>query len=427
MPGWERDRECRGSDRNCGNADPLDQLTLLKVMHRLTEITGEEHYAGFALLLYERARRSQSEGLRNRYHQAALDTAEVYMSITPEVQWSVWGVNTAHAIELMMVAYELTGNAAYLHRAGHFGRLAVDQFLDEASPLPKITSHDDFYEIESVTAPSTDVWMLTVLELNGRLVELDDPPKHPARIETGIDLTTLGNTTVTGAPADAWQAQMKRALSEHRGAVWDCTTLGKPSASVALAYGKGGEKTLFLSRRTEGFASSKGLPVDSLGLIASDFINKIPSLEEAESFNGFYRRRLSGKHREPSTATYGGFKDVLDQAGLLLVNHGRQAAKVTVAATLHDSWDDKDTKDYRGTLQPGFNQVTSILCGHSHSHDGNEDRIQYQASLTHAHTSFCISWHCDHCLIDFRCRGRPSQVGPVGCGGLDAVLEIFTG
>ena len=45
MPGWERDRECRPSDRNYGNADPLDQLTLLKLMHRLTEITGDVHYA----------------------------------------------------------------------------------------------------------------------------------------------------------------------------------------------------------------------------------------------------------------------------------------------------------------------------------------------------------------------------------------------
>ena len=45
MPGWERDRECRASDRNYGNADPLDQLTLLKLMHRLTEITGDVHYA----------------------------------------------------------------------------------------------------------------------------------------------------------------------------------------------------------------------------------------------------------------------------------------------------------------------------------------------------------------------------------------------
>jgi hypothetical protein len=30
MPGWERDRERRGHDRNYGQADPLDQLTLLR-------------------------------------------------------------------------------------------------------------------------------------------------------------------------------------------------------------------------------------------------------------------------------------------------------------------------------------------------------------------------------------------------------------
>jgi hypothetical protein len=69
--------------------------------------------------------------------------------------------------------------------------------------------------------------------------------------------------------------------------------------------------------------------------------------------SGPYRRRFSGKHREPSTAKYGGFKHVLDRTGLLMVNHGRQAAKVTVTATLHDSWDDKDTKDYTVSLPPG--------------------------------------------------------------------------
>ena len=41
MPGWERDRELRGGDRNYGQADPLDQLTLLRLMHRLTEVTGD--------------------------------------------------------------------------------------------------------------------------------------------------------------------------------------------------------------------------------------------------------------------------------------------------------------------------------------------------------------------------------------------------
>ena len=72
------------------------------------------------------------------------------------------------AIRLMLAAHELTGNVAYLHRADHFGRLAMDLFLDDASPLPKLTSHDDFYEIESVTDPSTDDWMLAALELEQR-------------------------------------------------------------------------------------------------------------------------------------------------------------------------------------------------------------------------------------------------------------------
>ncbi len=159
--------------------------------------------------------------------------------------------------------------------------------------------------------------------------------------------------TVAGTPADSWQAQMEKALAEHRGGVWDCTGLNKRSAGGELAYGKDCEKTLFLSRREEGFASSKGLPADSLELIVSDFINKVPPLEEAKPFNGPYRRRFSGKHREPSTARYGGFKDVLDQAGLLLVNHGKQAAEVTVTITLHDSWDDRETVDYTCTLDPG--------------------------------------------------------------------------
>jgi len=45
MAGFERDRECRGSDRNYGNADPLDQLVLLQLLHQLSKATGEPRYA----------------------------------------------------------------------------------------------------------------------------------------------------------------------------------------------------------------------------------------------------------------------------------------------------------------------------------------------------------------------------------------------
>jgi hypothetical protein len=315
-------------------------------------------YAGFAVMLHERMKRNDSPELQKRYRRAVLDIAEIYMSINPEIQWAVWGVNVGNAMQLMLSAHDLTGNAAYLHRADHFGRLAVDLFLDEASPLPKFTSQDDYYEIESVTDPSGDVWMLAVLALHERLAKLAEPSRKPLMVRQ------------TGA--------------------WDCTAMSKPSASVLLPYGKDGEKSLFLSRREKGFVpatgrergpvdttgptvrpvvptgrsksgmKTMGLPVDGLELIVSDFINKIPTLDEAKPFNGPYRRRFSGKHRERSTASYGGFKDVLDKAELQLVNHGTQAAEVTVTVTLHDSWDDRETKDYTVTLKAGAR--TPVSC-----------------------------------------------------------------
>jgi len=310
-------------------------------------------YAGFAVLLHERMKRNNSPDLQKRYRRAVLDTAEIYMSVNPEVQWSVWGVNMSNAIRLMMAAHDLTGNQAYLQRADHFGRLAVDLFLDEASPLPKITSHDDSYEIESVTHPSTDAWMLAALELHERLETVDEAERQMVRFATGSNPKVLSEAAVIGADAEDWQAAMTKAFKEKRGGVWDCTKLSKPAASVTLTYGEDGGRMLFLSRRENGFTPNDGLPIDGLEIIASDHINKIPTLAEAKPFNGAYRRHFSGKHREPSTATYGGFKDVLDSACLLLANHGAKAAKVTVTVTLHDSWDDRETVDYAYTLEPG--------------------------------------------------------------------------
>ena len=279
-------------------------------------------YAGFALMMYERMKWNDSSELHKRFRQAVLDSAEVYMSINPEVQWSVWGDNTANAIRLMLAAHELTGNTAYLHRADHFSRLAVDMFLDDTSPLPKLTSQDDFYEVESVTAPSSDVWMFAALEVDECITKVDDALRLTARIAT-------------------------------HGGVWDCTKLNEPVASVSLSYGKDGKRTLFLSRVEKGFLADGGLIIDNLDLIVSDHVNSIPTLKQVKPFNGAYRRKFSGKHREPSTAEYGGFKDVLDRADLTLVNHGKERATVRVTATYHDSWDDRETKVHTRIIAPG--------------------------------------------------------------------------
>ena len=281
-------------------------------------------YAGFAVMLHERMKRNDDPALQKRYRVAVLDTAELYMSINPEVQWAVWGENVANAIRLLLVAHELTGNAAYLHRADHFAKLAVKLFLDDTSPLPKLTSQDNYYEIESVTTPSSDVWMLAALRLHQRLAELDEAERQPVQIKT-ID------------------------------GVWDCTQLAKPTASVSLRYGDNHERSLFLSQPEKSFEPTKGegLSIDGLALIASDHVNALPTLDDVKPFNGAYRRKFSGKHREKSTASYGGSKDVLDRAELKLVNRGKVPAKIAVTVTLHDSWDDRETKVYQHTLAPG--------------------------------------------------------------------------
>lgn len=281
-------------------------------------------YAGFAVMLHERMKRNDNPALQKRYRVAVLDTAELYMSINPEVQWAVWGENMANAIYLMLAAHELTDNTAYLHRADHFAQLAVKLFLDDTSPLPKLTSQDNYYEIESVTTPSTDVWMLAAMELQQRLSKLRGANPQPIEIKAA-------------------------------NGVWDCTQLAKPASSVLLSYGEDETKSLFLSRRETLFQPSndKGLPIDGLDLILSDHVNRLPTFEEVKPFNGPYRGGFTGKHREPSTATYGGFKDVLVYVELLLHNRSDQPVTVTINATQHDSWDDREAETIEVRLGPG--------------------------------------------------------------------------
>jgi len=46
----------------------------------------------------------------------------------------------------MLAAYEFTGQQKYIERADDFGRQAVEIFVDEDSPLRKISSEVDHYE-----------------------------------------------------------------------------------------------------------------------------------------------------------------------------------------------------------------------------------------------------------------------------------------
>ncbi|MCP4642970.1 MAG: hypothetical protein GY851_21165 [bacterium] len=68
------------------------------------------------------------------------------------------------AIFLLLTCHELTGEQAFLDRADHFARTAIDLFIDDTSPLPRASTANAQYE--SVTR--ADTLMMAVLKLWAR-------------------------------------------------------------------------------------------------------------------------------------------------------------------------------------------------------------------------------------------------------------------
>ena len=80
------------------------------------------------------------------YYDLVMTAADLYLDEDPDTTLALHPSALASAIQLMLKAYELDGDAKYLDRAAYFGDWAADLFFDETSDLPKVTSQHDFYE-----------------------------------------------------------------------------------------------------------------------------------------------------------------------------------------------------------------------------------------------------------------------------------------
>lgn len=301
-----------------------------------------KHFARHALPMYGRSQRTDNEQFRARYRQAVLDTAELYMSLNPEIGWPVWGCTMSDVLNVLFAAQDITGNPAYLHRAEQFARLSVELFLDDTSPLPKVTSMNHWYECLRVTGRSPNAWMNDLMELQRRLTTVEGP---------GLVEVAGAKGTLDAGADGAWRQKWEKAVEANQAAVWDCTTLKEPAANVAVVYDTEDGRVLDLSRRTEAFRpdGDNGIPAADLELIASDVVNRIPTWEEAGPFISDAWRRNFG----PSDSRYGGFKDVMRQAGLVIANRGDKATTVQVKAILHDTFYDKGELSAKKTIPPG--------------------------------------------------------------------------
>ncbi len=98
----------------------------------------------------------------SEYRALALEAAERYLSSAPDKSTALHPGALSAAIDLMLEAHRLTNESRYLERAGFFGQEAYCLFMDESSPLPKVTSLHNHYE----TITGGDDLMLAFLNLH---------------------------------------------------------------------------------------------------------------------------------------------------------------------------------------------------------------------------------------------------------------------
>lgn len=104
---------------------------------------GVQNTADIALLM---ARRFEQTG-DTRFRQLALAAADVYLGALPPRDGSVLQPRLhAALIELMIKAWQFTEQPKYLDHGVAIGHDAEEIYLPDDSPLPKVTSHHDWYE-----------------------------------------------------------------------------------------------------------------------------------------------------------------------------------------------------------------------------------------------------------------------------------------
>ena len=110
--------------------------------------TGEGLYSSRALRILARYRQTDDPF----YGDMVIAVANDYLGEQPGCKSiPLWPMSVARAIDLMLNAHAITGEAKYLNQAIEYGRAGIELFMDDTSPLPKVFDRGEFdhYETKS--------------------------------------------------------------------------------------------------------------------------------------------------------------------------------------------------------------------------------------------------------------------------------------
>jgi hypothetical protein len=81
-----------------------------------------------------------------QYRKFIVAAADIYVTAQPDGRELLMPGPVASVIQLLMNAFELTGEKKYADRANFFGQRGIELFLNDGRPLPKATNRHDHYE-----------------------------------------------------------------------------------------------------------------------------------------------------------------------------------------------------------------------------------------------------------------------------------------
>ena len=105
-------------------------------------------HAEVANIIYGRYENLKNEHIEmsNQYKDMVLEVGEKYMVSAPDTSILLKPNEFSEVIELMLNCNKITGEKKFLNRANFFGKLGIELFLNDDSPIPKATNQHNHYE-----------------------------------------------------------------------------------------------------------------------------------------------------------------------------------------------------------------------------------------------------------------------------------------
>ncbi|NND05653.1 MAG: hypothetical protein HKN87_04675 [Saprospiraceae bacterium] len=120
-------------------------------------------HAGVANTLYKRyiSLRSMHPQIADRYEEMILQVGEMYLNSEPDLTTLLKPNEFQSVIQLMLHCHSLSRNPQFVDRAAFFARMGMALFLNDGSPLPKVTNRHEHYE--SITGGPAFMYQLLKL------------------------------------------------------------------------------------------------------------------------------------------------------------------------------------------------------------------------------------------------------------------------